>query len=206
MLLPNEIGVCSTCFYALPVTSFHLTPHKNELVNKLIGLCPVKQAFAYLRFTKGGMSQKILHAIKYKDNPELATYLGHAYGTLVRNQGNPLKHIDALVPVPLHPKKLAMRGYNQSQALAEGLQQALHIPIVEGLVRTQHSLSQTKKNRMERLEAVNKIFQAQANVQGKHLLLIDDVMTTGATLIACMNSLVQQGAKSVDVFVLAAGR
>ncbi|MGY6558822.1 MAG: ComF family protein [Nitritalea sp.] len=152
------------------------------------------------------MSQKILHAIKYKDNPELATYLGHAYGTLVRNQGNPLKHIDALVPVPLHPKKLAMRGYNQSQALAEGLQQALHIPIVEGLVRTQHSLSQTKKNRMERLEAVNKIFQAQANVQGKHLLLIDDVMTTGATLIACMNSLVQQGAKSVDVFVLAAGR
>ncbi|WP_238531614.1 ComF family protein [Nitritalea halalkaliphila] len=152
------------------------------------------------------MSQKVLHAIKYKDSPELATYLGNAYGTLLRNLGNPLAHIDALVPVPLHPKKMTIRGYNQSQALAEGLQQALEIPILQGLVRTQHSLSQTKKNRMERLEVVNQIFQAQENVKGKNVLLIDDVMTTGATLIACMNSLVEQGAKRVDVFVLAAGR
>jgi ComF family protein len=172
-----------------------------------MGLTKPNLVMSFLRFTKHGMSQKLLHQLKYRNKPELGVELGIIYGHLLRKQDFN-SHWDMVVPVPLHPKKQRRRGYNQSEQFARGIADVLGIPMNQGLNRIHFTETQTTKARIERIMNVSEVFLVNSDVeiQGKKVLLVDDVMTTGATLTSCANVLLTANAKIVDLAVIAAGR
>lgn len=201
-----EFLLCKICLAQLPVTHYHLRPEDNDLKTKIIGLTDVHRVFSFLRFTKRGMSQRILHELKYKHKPELGNLLGRTYGrVLLETFGS---QWDIVTPVPLHPLKFKKRGYNQSERFAQGLSEVLGVPVHSGLQRVKFTETQTHKSRWQRWENVETVFEVDSSsgVVGKNVLLVDDVMTTGATLAACANALLQAGSKSIDIAVIAAGR
>ncbi|MDN3687617.1 ComF family protein [Cyclobacterium jeungdonense] len=206
-LFPFEDQLCKICISRLPLTDYHLLPENNDLKTKVLGLAPVDKVMAYLRFSKSGMSQKILHQIKYKNKPALARLLGQMYGTLLKENGYQ-ETWDLIVPVPLHQKKYRLRGYNQSEELAKGLASALEITPANLLLRMVPTQSQTNKSRMERWENVSDVFSVvdPGMVINKKIVIVDDVMTTGATLAACAQTLQAFHPQSIDLAVLAAGK
>ncbi|MFD2036414.1 ComF family protein [Belliella marina] len=206
-LFDFENQLCKICIGRLPITNYHLHPQNNDLVVKVMGLTNPNLVMSFLRFTKRGMSQKLLHNLKYKNKPEVGIELGSLYGHLLQKHGFS-DQWDLVVPVPLHPEKQRRRGYNQSEQFANGLASVLEVPMNLGLIRTQFTETQTKKTRMERIINVSEVFAVNENVQieNKRVLLVDDVMTTGATLTACANVLLEGKAKTVDLAVIAAGR
>ncbi|MCH7404281.1 ComF family protein [Belliella aquatica] len=206
-LFDFENQLCKVCIGSLPITNYHLHPQNNDLVIKVMGLTKPNLVMSFLRFTKHGMSQKLLHQLKYKNKPEVGVELGTIYGHLLKRNGF-ASHWDMVVPVPLHPEKQRRRGYNQSEQFARGIAEVLEIPMVQGLIRTQFTETQTKKSRIERIMNVSEVFSANSEIEmeGKNILLVDDVMTTGATLTSCANVLLAVNAKLVDLAVIAAGR
>lgn len=205
-LFEFESQLCKICIAQLPVTHYHLRPEDNDLKNKIVGLTQVHRVFSFLRFTKKGTSQRILHQLKYKRKPELGNMLGRIYGQTLSEHFE--DQWDAVVPVPLHPIKYTKRGYNQSERFARGIAEALKIPTDTSLLRIKFTETQTNKSRWQRWENVESVFSVATGTAflDKKLLLVDDVMTTGATLAACANTLLAAGAKSVDIAVIAAGR
>ena len=167
---------------------------------------PIHRAIAFIRFTKKGKSQKLLHLLKYKNKPEIGLEMGRLYGITLKENGFS-NEWDVIVPVPLHPIKQKRRGYNQSEKFASGLSSELGIPAQELLVRKKFTETQTKKSRLQRLENVDEVFGLAENLNGMVLrvLLVDDVITTGATLCVCANVLLAYGAKHVDLATIAAG-
>jgi ComF family protein len=153
------------------------------------------------------MSQRILHQLKYRNKPELGNVLGRMYGQLLLEHGFD-NHWDTVIPVPLHVNKLKRRGYNQSERFAQGIAEVIGIPAENGLERIKFTETQTNKSRLQRWENVEDVFRTsnQLNMHNKRILLVDDVMTTGATLAVCANTLLKEGAQSVDIAVIAAGR
>ncbi|WP_317195924.1 ComF family protein [Litoribacter ruber] len=200
-----EFQLCRKCEASLPITSYHLRPKENDLTVKLLGLTKADRVLAFLRFSKNGLSQKLLHQLKYKNKPQLGVVLGKLYGQkLIQAEFD--VNWDFIIAVPLHPAKLRRRGYNQSAKFAMGISAALAVPVHEGLQRTKFTQTQTKKSRMERWENVKNVFHfGGKELEGKYVLLVDDVMTTGATLAACANALLAAGVKKVDLAVIAAG-
>jgi ComF family protein len=205
-LFDFEPCLCTICQGMLPRANFHLHPFDNELTSKLQGLMPVHRVMAFLRFTKKGKSQALLHLLKYKNKPELGEELGRLYGLSLMEKGF-AGFWDVLVAVPLHPLKKQRRGYNQSECFARGLSKALGVPYRELLVRRKFTTTQTNKSRLERLENVDDVFALNDGqvTQGLRILLVDDILTTGATLCACAQTLLQGGAKHVDLATIAAG-
>jgi ComF family protein len=205
-LFDFEPCLCTICQGMLPRANFHLHPFDNELTSKLQGLMPVHRVMAFLRFTKKGKSQALLHLLKYKNKPELGEELGRLYGLSLLEKGF-ASFWDVLVAVPLHPLKKQRRGYNQSECFARGLSKVLGIPYRELLVRRKFTTTQTNKSRLERLENVDDVFALNDGqvTQGLRILLVDDILTTGATLCACAQTLLQGGAKHVDLATIAAG-
>jgi len=205
-LFDFEPYLCTICQGMLPRANFHLHPFDNELTSKLQGLMPVHRVMAFLRFTKKGKSQALLHLLKYKNKPELGEELGRLYGLSLMEKGF-AGFWDVLVAVPLHPLKKQRRGYNQSECFARGLSKVLGVPYRELLVRRKFTTTQTNKSRLERLENVDDVFALNDGqvTQGLRILLVDDILTTGATLCACAQTLLQGGAKHVDLATIAAG-
>ena len=205
-LFDFEPCLCTICQGMLPRANFHLHPFDNELTSKLQGLMPVHRVIAFLRFTKKGKSQALLHLLKYKNKPELGEELGRLYGLSLLDKGF-AGFWDVLVAVPLHPLKKQRRGYNQSECFARGLSKVLGVPYRELLVRRKFTTTQTNKSRLERLENVDDVFALNEGqvTQGLRILLVDDILTTGATLCACAQTLLQGGAKHVDLATIAAG-
>jgi ComF family protein len=205
-LFDFEPCLCTICQGMLPKANFHLRPFDNELTSKLQGLMPVHRVMAFLRFTKKGKSQTLLHLLKYKNKPELGEELGRLYGLSLLDNGFGGAW-DVLVAVPLHPLKKQRRGYNQSECFARGLSKVLGIPYRELLVRKKFTTTQTNKSRLERLENVEEVFALNEGqvTQGLRILLVDDILTTGATLCGCAQTLLQGGAKHVDLATIAAG-
>jgi ComF family protein len=186
----SEEFICLDCELHLPKTNFH-TFKSNPAEKIFWGRFPIENAAAYLYFEKSAGVQQIMHQIKYKGRKELARKLGDWYGTDLINQPG-YKSINDIIPVPLHQKKLKTRGYNQSEWFAMGLSNSMKIPVMkENLVRIKNSETQTKKTRYKRWENVSEIFQIQnpALLRDKHILLVDDVVTTGATLEACAQTI-----------------
>ena len=205
-LFDFEPCLCTICQGMLPRANFHLRPFDNELTSKLQGLMPVHRVMAFLRFTKNGKSQTLLHLLKYKNKPELGEELGRLYGqSLLDNRFGGAW--DVLVAVPLHALKKQRRGYNQSECFARGLSKVMGIPYRELLVRKKFTTTQTNKSRLERLENVEEVFALNEGqvTQGLRILLVDDILTTGATLCGCAQTLLQGGAKHVDLATIAAG-
>jgi ComF family protein len=205
-LFDFEPCLCTICQGMLPKANFHLRPFDNELTSKLQGLMPVHRVMAFLRFTKKGKSQTLLHLLKYKNKPELGEELGRLYGLSLLDNGFGGAW-DVLVAVPLHPLKKQRRGYNQSECFARGLSKVMRIPYRELLVRKKFTTTQTNKSRLERLENVEEVFALNEGqvTQGLRILLVDDILTTGATLCGCSQTLLQGGAKHVDLATIAAG-
>jgi ComF family protein len=206
-LFDFEDQLCKVCIAALPITNYHLRPQNNELVTKIMGLTKPNLVMSFLRFSKKGASQSLLHQLKYKNKPEIGVEIGRLYGNILHENGF-TNNWDQITPVPLHPVKQKKRGYNQSEQFAKGLSESIGIPVVLSLIRVQYTETQTKKSRMERIENVAEVFDIDPNneVHGKRLLLVDDVMTTGATLITCANVLLEKGSEVVDLAVIAAGK
>ena len=207
LLTRQEQQLCNDCLTLFPQTDYHLRA-KNELLYRFQGRAPIYRAAALFRFTKQQALRHLLHQSKYFNRPAVLQQLGRYYGGKLAQASGYGNHVEAIVPVPLHPRRLRQRGYNQSAVFGRGLSQALGVPLRQGwLQRAHYTVSQTKKNRQERFKNVQEVFQVptDAPVQGAQLLLVDDLITTGATLQACADTLAAAGVSSISLAAVACG-
>lgn len=161
----------------------------NFIEQKFYGRVQIESAWSYYYFQPQGIAQRIIHHLKYENCPELGVELGKRYGQELREIVKK-SEIDVILPVPLHFKKYKIRGYNQSECIAQGMSIALEIPVKNAIKRNKQTESQTSKSRIQRWNNVDSIFEIVDNsIDGKNVLLVDDVITTGATLEACVQSL-----------------
>lgn len=204
-LLHVEKGICMSCLVHLPKTQFHLQ-NFNPLRKLLKGRLEVENVVAMYYFHKHSKVQNLLHAIKYQNAKQAALVVGEWYGYDLQKNAD-FKEIDIIVPVPLHPEKLKKRGYNQSALFAEGIQKAMSYATLSttDLIRTIHNESQTKKSRIARIENIENVFQLQEEYlfKNKNVLLVDDVITTGATIEACGKLLHDAGIKKLYIATIA---
>ncbi|WP_240676085.1 ComF family protein [Botryobacter ruber] len=208
VLARGEKYICTGCNVKLPYTDFHAhgATELNTLQRRFWGKVPVRFAFAYLHFRAKGRVQRLLHRLKYKGAQELGEHLGLRYGSLLSEYHYPTE-FDLVLPVPLHKTKLRKRGYNQSDSFAKGIAGAMKLPWNNNtLVRTTNTETQTRKNRLARWQNVEEVFRVAKPeaVKGKRVLLVDDVLTTGATLEACAVVLLAAGCAEVSVVTIAA--
>lgn len=183
---PKKEIICLSCQNKLPKTFFHLDKD-NPFAERFWGRLPIWAAGALYHFSKGGRTQQLIHQLKYNNKPDIGRQLGQYYGQELA-QSDLFRSIDVIVPVPLHPRKKHQRGYNQSDAFAQGLSIGLGKPwLKDGLGRLAFTHTQTQKSRAERMENVMTAFEVRKAKQlaHRHILLVDDVITTGATLEAC---------------------
>ena len=181
--------LCLACGTAMPESDSLLRPD-NALTDRLVGRVPlVFGAYAYV-FREGTVCQSLIHALKYHDRPDVGSGLARRFGTRLAGQAA-LQDLDAIIPVPIHPRRLRKRGYNQAEKIAEGLAAALGVPVrARALRRKAFQGSQTRRGKLERLENVRHSFAAgTGDFSGKHVLLVDDVLTTGATVDFCADAL-----------------
>ena len=204
LLYRGEKNICTKCLYDLPYTDFHL--YEDNLVAKqLWGRMPVNAAMAMLYFKKGTKVQNLIHSLKYKGKTEVGLTLGKLLANRLL-KSEMYADIDLVIPVPLHEKKLRQRGYNQSEYIATGLAEGLGVAVsTKNLTRNKSTESQTKKARYTRYENMQDVFSVknETDLLNKHILLVDDVITTGATLEACGNVLINNGIKKLSIAAVA---
>ncbi len=196
----QEKFICTICLYKLPKTNFHLH-EENELKKVFWGRAEINSAAALGYFEKGNAIQTLVHELKYRNKKELGTYLGKYYGQELKKSALYQK-CDTVIPVPLHRNKLKRRGYNQSALFGRGIAESLGIKEDEDLlVRNSDTATQTRKSRMSRWQNVHGIFEVtkKESLKDMNILLVDDVITTGATLEACACALNEAGAASVSI-------
>lgn len=185
LLTRNEETVCLTCRYLLPKTEYEKNAD-NPLAQMFYGQVNFNAVTAEFFFSKTGKVQHLLHQLKYEGNQDAGFFLGQQLGESIKD-AELFSGIDFIIPIPLHPKKEHLRGYNQSHVIAQGVEDKTSIPIMRDcLYRKVFTSTQTKKSREERWENVKDIFDLKngERLKGRHILLIDDVLTTGATLLA----------------------
>lgn len=190
-LTDNDL-ICHECMDALPLTDFH--EHLSNPVEKIFrGRLPLVTASAYAYFTKDSAVQNLLHSLKYNANKELGIFMGKLIGkNLKRSAWN--SDVFALIPLPLHFSKQKRRGFNQAEMICEGISDEMNIPVInDAIVRRKNTDTQTRKTRMERWNNIESKFELNkvADIMNKHVLLVDDVITTGATLEACGSELLK---------------
>lgn len=189
-LYEGEKHICLSCIANLPKTNYHLQ-EENRLEHFLGGKMQFAHGTAFCYFYKSGGVQKIIHEFKYKNNPDLAFFMGQLFGNDLKGTEF-MKNIDILVPVPLHPNRLRKRGYNQAEEICKGISEVTAIPISSSCIqRVINNPSQTKRTRTERWDNTDGIFALTevSTLENKHILLVDDVITTGSTLEAIMKIL-----------------
>jgi len=203
-LFKNEKVICTSCLFQLPKTNFHFQK-ENPISDIFLGRVKIENATAYFTFNKGSRYQKLIHKLKYNRQAEIGIELGKHLGNTLMNSSD-YRCIDAVIPVPLHPKKKKARTYNQSEMIAKGIAEAMKSElIVDVLIRNVHSESQTKKNKIERWLNVKNVFAVKTKdvLNNKHVLLVDDVVTTGATLESCAQKLLEVDGIKVSIACLA---
>lgn len=203
-LVKGENLICTNCMLQMPQTNYHLDP-TNPLKCRLSSRIQVEHVMALFKFSKSGRVQGLLHALKYKNHPELGVMLGNLYGERIM-EGNLCNVFELIIPVPLHPARKRKRGYNQSAKFAEGLSQKLGIPYSDDLMeRKIKTETQTRKSKLSRWQNVNEVFLVKEvePIKLKKILLVDDVVTTGATLEACANQLLAAGCSTLSIGCIA---
>lgn len=204
LLLTHEILLCTVCRASLPFTNQHQSP-SNEAMGKLYGKVKIQQASCLLYYVKQGIVSNLLHQLKYNNQPKIAFILGQLYAELLAD-AQAFPAADYLVSVPIHPKKLKQRGYNQVDGFALALAQHFQIPIHPSvLIKVKQTTSQTTKTFQERIKSKPAVFQLQftPDLIGKHFLLLDDILTTGSTLETCARLLLQIPDSKVSILCLA---
>ncbi len=204
LLVTGEHLICSHCYYEIPRTYFH-RQKDNALEQVFWGRVRVEKAAAFFYYTHGSRYRKLIHQLKYSGNIDIGVLLGKYFaGDLEHDHW--FDDIDLLIPVPLHKKRLRKRGYNQSEIICRGISEISKKPVnTTAFIRSAASETQTKKSRFDRWTNVETLFAVQQSgeIENKHILLIDDVITTGATLEACLQVLLN--VKGVKVSVASLG-
>ncbi|NHN27341.1 ComF family protein [Flavobacterium jejuense] len=204
LLLNNEKIICTSCVHDLPLTHHHLLD-TNDTKKKFYGIVDLEFAFSMLYFHKEGIVQKLIHQLKYKGKQEIGSYLAIIYALSLKGLKEKY-NIDEIIPVPLHPKRLKERSYNQVDTFCLTLSRELSIPYNKTLlIKNEYSKTQTKKNKAERQVLNNSLFDIKdySSAEGKHFLLIDDVITTGATIESCAKTLLKIPNAKVSVITIA---
>ena len=203
-LLSNENVICTVCRHEIPLTNHHLNP-ENDAFKKFYGRIPVVHTSALFYFHKKGIVQELIHNLKYKGHEEIGTILGEWYAEDLKTI-DLLQSVDEIIPVPLHRRKLKERGYNQVTAFGKALSSGLNIDYNDSiLVRNVYSKTQSKKNLLGRTEGIESTFDVSFTEKNhnKHFLLIDDVITTGATLEACSRALLKIPGSKISIVCMA---
>ena len=200
----KAMPLCQQCIQYLPCTDFFSI--KENPVEKIFwGRVPVQYAGALLFFTKDSLVQTLMTQLKYHHNKKVGILFGQLMGEAIAAEEK-FKQIDLIIPIPISASKIHSRGFNQSEVIAMGMQQVWHRPLLKDvLIKRSWSNSQTKKNRKARLQQLPDLFYLQkpTSIEGKHILLVDDVLTTGATLEAAIASLMTGSPASVSIAVAA---
>lgn len=208
-LVVGERVLCSTCRYKLPRTNYWL--QKGNPVEQVFwGRVPVENACSLFFMGKGSRYRKLLHKLKYGNKPQIGVALGQLLGNELAKVAD-YANVEFVVPVPLHIKRQRKRGYNQSEKIAAGISQAIGKPLLtDAVFRKRYNETQTKKTREERWSNVSDIFAvhpgAEARLAGKHILLVDDVLTTGSTIEACITAMLKAADCKVSVVTLAVAK
>ncbi|NDC78611.1 MAG: ComF family protein [Chitinophagia bacterium] len=196
--------VCPECLSRFPETGFASQPD-NPVERLFWGRVALDAATSRYYFTGDSAMQGALHALKYQGDKATGTLLGRLLGHSLADAGR-FNGIDALIPMPLHPRKVRLRGYNQAEIIARGVSDVTHIPVImHALSRKKHTDTQTKKSRLERWRNVSEAFSlADSGVlEGRRLLLVDDVVTTGSSLEACATLIWTSGCKGLSIATVA---
>ena len=204
LLLKNESIICTSCIHHLPLTH-HIQLKEHEMHKALYGLVPFEFGASLLYFRKKGIVQHLMHNLKYKNQQEIGTLLGDYFSRSVQDL-TIFKDIDGIIPVPLHKKRLHERGYNQVTTFCESLERNLGIPIIDSvLTKSIHLKSQIQKSKENRLVTNKNVFSIENphKIEGKHLLLIDDIFTTGATIEACANQILKIKDTKISIVTMA---
>lgn len=204
LLLKNENVICTKCIHNLPLT-YHHNIKETEIDKVFYGIIPFEFAASILYFTKKGISQNLIHNLKYRNRQEIGTYLGDLYAKEILNLQT-IQSIDFIIPVPLHKKRFQERGYNQVTTFCKSIEKNLAIPVLDDvLVKTQHLKSVTDKSKEGRLEHNKNVFsiENQDKIEGKHILIIDDVFTTGATIEACAKEILKIKNTKISILTMA---
>lgn len=204
-LMRGEKVICLICLQKLPRTGYHLLKN-NPFEQRFWGKADIERATAFYFFNKKSNFQRLLHKLKYSNGKNIGVKMGK-YAAAEISESADFRHFDYLIPVPLHPNKLRERGYNQSLCIAQGLAEILAVEIeTDNLYRAIENPTQTKKSAYERWTNTKGIFAVKTPqlFENKHLLLIDDVLTTGSTLIACVEAIKSVCNAKVSIFALAA--
>lgn len=201
-VLNRDTELCWHCLGSLPATHFSSLP-ANPLEKIFWGRLSVQAATAMYFYTQDSILQKAMHAFKYHQNQQLGVQLGRLLGENLLRSGR--FQADLLLPVPLHPRKQKQRGFNQSAIICQGISQVMKVPYKEGIViRPSASQTQTNKSRIDRWKNIEGKFSVTntSAIEGKHCLLVDDVITTGATLESCGLALLNAGDVKISIVSL----
>jgi ComF family protein len=203
-LLTQEKVICTKCLVDLPRTNFHYE-HDNPVSQLFWGRVNIQNATALFRFQKGSRFQGLLHLLKYKGRQDVGEELGRQLGFELK-KSELFNAVNVVIPVPLHPKREKKRGYNQAECIAKGIAESMGIEMqARNMSRNVETQTQTKKSRIERWKNVDSIFEIKhpEKLNNKHILLVDDVVTTGATLEACAQELLKTQGTTVNIAALA---
>lgn len=204
-LFRHEEVICSHCLVHLPKTFYHKDAN-NPLLSLFWGKIPIEMVACFYFYNKGNKVQNLIHQLKYKNRPEVGVYLGKRYGSYLKK--SPLfSSVDVIIPVPLHQTKQRKRGYNQAEKIAEGLSSSMEIPYdSKSFIRSHATETQTRKTKEERWENVKNKFKVEESdkIKNRHILLVDDVITTGSTLEACAQVLLDEEGVKVSMVSIAA--
>jgi ComF family protein len=203
-LLQNENVICTFCRHDLPLTNF-TSYTKNKVSAIFFGRVTIEKAYSLLLFRKEGITKNLIHDLKYRGNEGVGIFFGNWLGEILM-KNKEFSTVDLIVPVPIHLKRKKIRGYNQVTKFGERLSTYLNIPFIEDvLVRQSSTKTQTLKARFERFNDLETKFLVNNTTQfkGKHLLIIDDVITTGATLEACASALLKTPDIKISILTMA---
>ncbi|HDJ34493.1 MAG TPA: ComF family protein [Bacteroidetes bacterium] len=203
-LVTGEKVLCTRCLFLLPRSQYHLSTD-NPVSRLFWGRVTIEQATALYVFEKGSIFQSLIHQLKYRGRKDIGLYLGRLLGTEIKDAPG-FSHAEVIIPVPLHPSRKRERGYNQGEYIAKGMAEVMQAETEFGnLVRKRKTPTQTRRSRIERWENVRGMFAVKKphRLENRHILLVDDVVTTGATLEACAEVLLGIPGVRVSIATLA---